>query len=496
MFRFKLTDTFNHSSPALRSRIFLALSAAFVIISRLLTISGNLTTPESVNFAFALHNYDIASQSPPLPGFPVYIFLARIFLFFGMSDAVSLVLPGILSMAFSVYPLYNLVKRLHGEDDAKLAVLLYIVNPGLWIISLRPSYSALVLFPFLLALRMFLRIVLLKPHLRHQTRFLSFYTGTIALGILCGITLDSLSLFIPLLLFTFYGLIKLKRTRIMVEMVNGIIVGICLWAIPFFFTVSIADIISHLDSGEIVYASAAPSMLSLVGKVKLFLWDIFAFGFMDKIPLWAAPAPVLMLILAFYLAVRHMRFEYKYFFLLTFFIPYVLLILFYRNLYMPGNLVFLIPMVIVFISAGLATLGKKAFYIVSSILVLVSLIFGCHRALIYKNSSSPQVQLADRIKEIDNPDKAVLFGGGTVRVLRYYAGDMRCYGIASISELKRPFNKKVMKDKSVYLISDINDIKELDGTLSLIGVFPPAPYIFGKSDTLKLYTYSPPEESP
>jgi len=489
MFRLNLTTTLSRTTPVLRSRIFLGLSSVFVIASRLLTVNGLLPSPESVNFALALHHYDLASQSPPLPGYPVYIFLARIFTFFGLPDGIALSLPGILSAGLAVVPLYNLVKRLHGEEDAKLAVLLFITNPGIWILSLRPSYSALMLFPFLLALRMFLRIVLLPPHLKHQTRFLSFYTGTLALGLLCGITFDTLFLFVPLLLFSFYGMIKLKRTRIMLEMINGIIVGLCLWAVPFFFSISIADIIARPESGDIAFVSASSAAaLGLLGKIKLFAWDILSFGFMAQVPWWVRLVPGAVLVLALFLALKNMRLEYKYFFLLTFFLPYVLFLLFFRNLSLPGNTILLMPMVMVFVSAGLATLGKKAFYSLAMVLVIFSLGIGVQRAAAYKTSRPPQVQMAEWLRSEADPEGSVLFGGSSARVVRYYASALRTYALADAGELNKPFNRKIMKDKTVYLVSDLKGISGLKGALSPVKVFPPQPYLYGKSDTLVLYT--------
>lgn len=491
MWKLKFTQTLGKSTPALQNRLFLGFTTGFMVLSRILTLNPTLTNPESVNFALALHRFDLTSQSPPLPGYPVYIFLSKIFSFFGLSDAIALVLPGILSAAFAVYPLYYLVKKLHGDEDARLAVLLYAVNPGLWIISLRPSYTALLLFPFLLALRMFLRVVLLPTHLKHQTRFLSFYTGTLALGILCGITLDTLVLFVPLLLFTFYGLFKLKRTRIMSEMINGLIVGVLVWMVPFLFSISLADIIARPDYGEIPYVSAASAMtIGLFGKLKLFLWDILAFGFLGPLPSPVLALPGSILGFALVWAIYNMRLEYKYFFLLTFFVPYVLFLLFFRNLSLPGHLVLLIPMVIVFVSAGLATLPRRVFIILSAGLVIFSLVLGAHRALLYKRSTSPQTEMALTVKS-RIPDNSILFGAGSIRLLRYYVPEVRCYGIQSISELDKPFSRKLMKDKSVYLISDIQGIEKLGTQIKETAVFPPKPYLFGQSDTLKLYSFFP-----
>src|SRR3989339_1097528 len=150
---------------------------AVILLSRFLSCRPLLDGPESVNFALALHQYDLTALQPHLPGFPVYLFFARLFSLVGISDALSLILPGLLSAAFAVFPLFQLTRRCYGITTAYLALVLYTLHPGLWIAAVRPSYHAFLLFPFFFGLRMLLRSLLLPTYLRQKTRFLGLYAG-------------------------------------------------------------------------------------------------------------------------------------------------------------------------------------------------------------------------------------------------------------------------------------------------------------------------------
>lgn len=77
---------------------------------------------DGVNFARALHVYDPLHQSPHFPGYPVYVFLARVASAFGVRETLALALPAIVLFPPAAWILFSGARRHLGSHPALGAV--------------------------------------------------------------------------------------------------------------------------------------------------------------------------------------------------------------------------------------------------------------------------------------------------------------------------------------------------------------------------------------
>jgi hypothetical protein len=113
-------------------RIFLALTIA-VALTRLLALSHSIWDWDEALFCMALHDYDVSAHHPHPPGFPTFIFLARVFRFFMTKDFHALRAVSVLA-AMSLFPaLFALARELrYSFRAAILAALLFCFLPNVW----------------------------------------------------------------------------------------------------------------------------------------------------------------------------------------------------------------------------------------------------------------------------------------------------------------------------------------------------------------------------
>jgi hypothetical protein len=450
--------TYIDLKPTGWTRLYLWSAALFVLVSRFLTLAGHVGDSESVNFALALWKYDISMLQPHLPGFPVYVFIAGLFKALRLPAATALCMPGVLSSALAVFPLYFLCRRIYGVGAARLALVLYAFNPALWIAACRPAPHAAMLFPFLYGLRMVLRNLLTPEYLRRQTRFLSMYAGSIAFGILFGISLSYVALLFPIVAAALYGLIKLNRKKVLLETLNGLIAGTCLWAVPFLFKISIADFFNYkvnLDAHAYVDPLVS-SGLPWTARAGLFVENLLGAGLgaHSVVPLLGVCAGAALLI-------RASRPKFKNNFLPIFFFPMVFWIFLRENLYNVESAVLLVPLCLIFVCAGLGTLKKRVlFYGISSVLVAWSAFTALGQAKAFHKTVPPQAALAGHISTRMDPDKTLIFCGNSVRLIKYLHPEYTCYGIKDLAETEKPFFQKQMVSAEVYLTSEVTGGRE------------------------------------
>jgi hypothetical protein len=128
--------------------VVLGLAAVF-LLQHLLFLPRSLEDIDSVNFALALHDFNIAKHQPHPPGYPVFVALGRAarevvaVAWPDMSpaalDARALALCGTVLGAFGTFPLWWFFRRLEGDDRRALAATtLTLLTPLMWFNASRP----------------------------------------------------------------------------------------------------------------------------------------------------------------------------------------------------------------------------------------------------------------------------------------------------------------------------------------------------------------------
>lgn len=475
-----------------KSALFLWAAAAFILLSRTLTVGKYLPGAEGVNFALALSQYDLTSFQPHLPGYPVYILLARAFSLLGMADAQALALPGVGSAAFAVFPFFYLVRRIYGLRQANLAVVLYALHPGLFIASLRPGAGALLLFPFFFSLRMLLRNLLLPSFLRERTRFFGLYWGAACMGLLCGVEASAAVFLLPLAGVAAYGFFLLKRKKILLETFNGALAGFCLWAIPFFFMVPVGDLIS-VGAGLKSYTYVPPpdcSGLPWVEKTRLLMWNIFPAGFLAGFTQKAVIIPALALLGA---AAWHflltLKARFKEWYLLLFILPWTAWSLFFRNLKDPSALTLLSACLTAFLAVGVYRI--RGAWPKFGLIALLCLALGAGsllRSLENRKSMPPEAAMAEFISRLQRPDETMIFCGSSVRQMKYLYPEYLSFGVLSVKDIDVIVENTSTRD--VLVTSEVAGVTAEPGRFNEIARFSGPEILYGLDNGITLYRLS------
>ncbi len=230
------------------------------LLTRLCFIGKYLDSCDGVDFALGLRDYDLSLHQPHFPGYPVYLFVSRLFYEVFRHEALSLSIPGALFGSLAVYPIALLARRLFSEKTAILSTVFYLVNPLCWLQAERPASDAMGLFFVALSTCFLYRVFDRKdspgppanprqagdkpPRYGVAWRFLNItsdkergclFAGSLALGIGLGVRLS----YFP---FSFTWMAALayiamnKRgngnARLIVTASMGFLAGVCLWLLP------------------------------------------------------------------------------------------------------------------------------------------------------------------------------------------------------------------------------------------------------------------------
>lgn len=109
--------------------------AVLVVLTRILSASKYLHKWDSVQFALALHDYDITRHQPHPTGYPGYIGLGWIARLFTSDDNSALIAVGIISGVVIAVGVHHLGRFFLGNRGGFIAGLLATLNPLLWFFS-------------------------------------------------------------------------------------------------------------------------------------------------------------------------------------------------------------------------------------------------------------------------------------------------------------------------------------------------------------------------
>jgi len=269
-----LSTTLDLKSPA-REKIALSLIACIMAIFRVASMQDVYPDSFAASMANSANNYNPGSGFPPFPGSPLLILAIRIFIFLGFSDHSSLVLPSIFSCSLAVFPLFNIVKRIFGQREAWLSAMIYALHPGVLAFSLLPGSNAILLFPLLLGIRLTLRTAFLSLEERDKTRFISHYAGTAVFAFSIGLSSDAIPFLVIPLILAIKSAFTLRKFSGITETLNGYLIGIAIWAVPFLLRFSIGDLFLHASEMQPLFTDEHRGITS---KLAQTVYGVFIYG--------------------------------------------------------------------------------------------------------------------------------------------------------------------------------------------------------------------------
>jgi len=119
-------------NPKLLKWIYWGTSIIALFLSRWFLKSTYLYHWDSIQFAYALDNFNVLKHTPHPPGYIVYVYLAKGINYFAHDPNLALVATGIIFSVLGLIIIVNLTKELFGKTSGYIAGLLYIVNPAIW----------------------------------------------------------------------------------------------------------------------------------------------------------------------------------------------------------------------------------------------------------------------------------------------------------------------------------------------------------------------------
>jgi hypothetical protein len=202
--------------------------AVLVLLAlRLPFLPATLEDIDSVNFDLGVHDYDPVHHQPHPPGYPVYIFLARLIHPWGGSHAEGLALLSAIFGALAIVPLYGLMRRLMPWREASLACVLTLFNPIVWFNSVRPMSDVTAF--FFIASAQWAMLTAFNESSSATTRRRWWLAGAVLAAISIGCRVQAVWLVGPLLL---YGTWRWQSLQMAGATALSFVCAVALWAEP------------------------------------------------------------------------------------------------------------------------------------------------------------------------------------------------------------------------------------------------------------------------
>ncbi len=271
-----------------------------------------------------------SDYQPHFPGYPVYIFLSWLCRFLVRDPVTAVILPGAVLSSLTLVPLYALARHCQITRVAILTALLFVVNPACWLQAEKAFSDASGLFFVMAAAYMVYRACASDAKPYH------LFLGSLLLGLGLGVRLS----YAPLLLSWAALLLYLYwqpdcTTSPLSDGGYGLIIGVCLWLAPQLALTGGIELLHDglaftsghfFQWGGTLVSSAMPQHQQWAYRATMFAWGFLAYslGFWWTDTSILRLLPSLVMLIAFGLCCRDLRWGKITGFLLLYILPYSL----------------------------------------------------------------------------------------------------------------------------------------------------------------------------
>lgn len=459
----------------------------FSLCMFLIFMSNHLDDWDSIQFALAIHDFDITKHQPHPPGYAAYIIMAKLSYLLVKNDILALTLLSSIFGSITIVFTYLLARQLFNSQTALLASILLFINPALFIFSI-VAMNDVVAVCFIVIASFFL--------LKGYENKILFLVGALIAGFGVGVRPQNIPIFMFVFVYSFFRIngIKLKIYSLLFSFSGAII-----WLIPVIWT---HGFFKYIDMGYRQFSWGKPSRMSFDFMGILRNYELLTQGWhlLFLVLLIISIIMLCKVIAGYGLKDTMERLKKKEIiytgnaYLLSWFLIATITQLFFYHLYISRYIITsLIPLVIMF-SCAICHLFKslnseQAKRVIAVMLALCIIYTGAktiHQAYCLKSIEPSPVQATVYINERFNKDEvAIITVSHPLRHFQYYLKGYRLF-YGGAEEL----NKNLIK------ISKIKDIKWVVSTLDL-GInngnkliFFRDKDIYPKHEKTSLYIYS------
>jgi hypothetical protein len=406
-----------------------------VFISFMLRIyfrSNYLDDWDSVQFILGLNDYSIVNHQPHPPGYPVYIFLGRIFNYFLKNDLLSFTTMSALFGSLALIPTYLLGRDLFGSRVGILSALILSLVPA------EMLFSEVVMSDIVSMFFIVTTVCLLYRGI-DSTSYL--YIGSLMLGVTMGVRQTDL-LLLPLFIF-----ITIRKNNLKNLIISWIIffMGVAIWLVPVIVDTGLSTFIYMMTiQGK---SAADAGTLNSLGGLNLYNLIITVKTLALLLVSAWSPAIIFFSLLAVGLIVYQMK-KFKelsnlkqLLILLGWIVPYFALFIFVTSLYISRYLLPIFPSLAIIFSYSLTRIIEiirpKPLKVIMILIIFMAVAFmGFHAIsnsyLIHTTEPAPVIA-AEFIKEHYAPNNTIILSSDSFRHFQYYLPNFVVISLLSVS---------------------------------------------------------------
>ena len=385
---------------------------AICVLSRAITSIYYIEDIDSLRFALGIQDYSIINLQPHFPGYPIFIFFAKIVFFFSNSLGITFSIMGGISIFIIIHFTCKLARIELNSPAGLFCSAIIFFNPLLWILSNRympDTFGAAIMVAALYFL------------ILHNDSNYKLMVGTFLIGILAGTRLSYLPALIVPVAFAIY---KSKTRK---NLLYSFVLGNIIWLLPLVWVTGWNDLIIAASKQTIGHftdfggTSITENNWSL--RLKNFSSSIWADGFGGYLAGRHWLTIILSTLFAFILMLSANTiikdFQSNDVTKLLFYslIVYSIWILFFQNvIYKSRHVIPIIIVLLYFLAVGKGTSfwENRTSYFFSS-LYITTLVFVSIILVNQHRSPSAISKLKDNLISMDSNDKIVC-----IPLVKYY----------------------------------------------------------------------------